>query len=122
MKGNERVNRIRQVREKAGLTRKAFGKSIGVTASAVANWEYGKAPGSESVSRIAETYGVSADWLTGGEEPSKTTSAPTKTTSNEDRLAQLEQTAGRILAAVDLILALHRHDTLRDQREKPGHV
>ena len=58
--------RIKQVRADSGLTQDAFGKPLGVTRGAVANWERGLGIKRENLLAIAERFKVSFDWLATG--------------------------------------------------------
>ena len=59
--------RIREVRERAGLTQKAFGAQIGRTDAYICQIEKGKIlPPTEVLSEIAETFCVSPVWLAEG--------------------------------------------------------
>lgn len=55
--------RIKQVRADSGLTQDAFGKPLGVTRGAVANWERGLGIKRDNLLAIAERFKVSFDWL-----------------------------------------------------------
>jgi transcriptional regulator with XRE-family HTH domain len=63
-----RPNRIRHARRLARLTQAKLAESIGVGASAVAQWELpkGTAPTAEHLERIATICGVSFEWLATG--------------------------------------------------------
>jgi len=60
--------RIRELREKAGLSLKAFGEKIGVSDAAVIRYEKGERyPQHKALARIAEFGNVSIQWLTMGD-------------------------------------------------------
>lgn len=58
--------RLREARQKAGLSMKAFGEIVGVSDRAVWNYENGlRYPTLPTACRIAETLQVSLAWLSG---------------------------------------------------------
>lgn len=86
--------RLRHKREKAGLTRNALAKKVGVTYNAIHYWEAkGQIPKTDSVQKIAKVLGVSSDYLlNGGEEFSDK--------SGEYIWTILNEAEGRIRAAI----------------------
>lgn len=64
-------DRIRQAREALGLTQPALARRVGVTKSAVNQWEHGqtKRLEGENLLRCARALGVSPDWLLSGKGP-----------------------------------------------------
>lgn len=56
-------DRIRSLRYELGRSTGAFGDALGVTRSVVSGWETGSPPSLMSAVTLAETYGVSLDWL-----------------------------------------------------------
>lgn len=65
---NENIfsTRLREARQKAGLSMKAFGEIVGVSDRAVWNYENGfRYPTLPTACRIAETLQVSLAWLAG---------------------------------------------------------
>ena len=59
---------IRTFREAAGMYQSDLGKALGVSAQAVSKWELGKAePDSDSIIRMCQLFGVTADQLLGQE-------------------------------------------------------
>ena len=62
--------RIRDVRREQGWTQEDLAQAVGVSRSAVAQWETDRAGQvRENLSRIAEALGVSAEFLLMGREP-----------------------------------------------------
>ena len=60
------MNGIERFRKSRGITVKELASNIYVHESAVRNWEKGRRiPSSEEIIRIAQIYGVSADYLLG---------------------------------------------------------
>lgn len=58
--------RIRQLRIQAGESQWRMGEQLGVAQRTIAGWETGnRQPNAEMIVRIAETYGVSTDYLLG---------------------------------------------------------
>jgi transcriptional regulator with XRE-family HTH domain len=63
-------SRIRDVRSERGWTQQDLADSVGVSRSAVAQWETDRAGQvRDNLSRIAETLGVSPEYLLMGREP-----------------------------------------------------
>lgn len=61
-------NRIKQLREKLGLSQIEFAKRIGVTNQTVSLWENGKVPLLENARyRIEREFNVNRQWLETGE-------------------------------------------------------
>ena len=61
--------RIRVARRRAGVSQAGLAEMVGVTRSAVANWESSSVqtyPSSQRLQRIAEETGVSYEWLATG--------------------------------------------------------
>lgn len=66
MKVNER---IRELREEAGLLQKEVAKVLGITRSAYTNYEQGtREPSLEMVVKLCDFYKVTADYLLGRED------------------------------------------------------
>lgn len=60
-----RIN-LKKLREERNLSQAAFAKLIGVSQSAVGNWEAGsREPNLETMDKIADFFGVSVDYLLG---------------------------------------------------------
>lgn len=59
-------SRIKQARERLGLSQEAFAKPLGVTRGAVGNWERDQGIKRENLVQIAERYGLTVDWLASG--------------------------------------------------------
>jgi transcriptional regulator with XRE-family HTH domain len=57
---------IRFHRERVGMYQSELGKALGVSAQAISKWELGKAePDQESILKMCELFGISADQLLG---------------------------------------------------------
>nr|DAW42952.1 MAG TPA: Repressor protein CI [Caudoviricetes sp.] len=66
------MNRIKEAREKRGITQKYVALTLGVKAPSVSAWETGKTlPSAENLAALSELYGVSIDYLM-GKDPSPT--------------------------------------------------
>ena len=62
--------RLRALREQAGMTQCAFARSFGVAQSTAAGWESGaREPNLATICRLAGYFGVTVDYLLGGEQP-----------------------------------------------------
>ena len=65
-------DRIKELREKNGLTISAFAKSLGISPTSASLYESGKQnPGKKTIAKICEVYGVEEDWLTKTNETDK---------------------------------------------------
>ena len=63
-------NRIRELRKAQGLTMKELGTVVGLAESTISQYETGKRqPDNETLLRLGEFFGVSVDFLLGGETP-----------------------------------------------------
>jgi len=73
--GSERMDfgsRLKEARKTAHMTQQALGEEIEVSGVAVRMWENGlRRPGIERVKRIAQTLGVTLEYLMGEEERPK---------------------------------------------------
>ena len=60
------MNNIRRFRESRGITLKQMAGAVGVGESSIRNWEHGRRePATYVIVRIAQTYGVTTDYLLG---------------------------------------------------------
>lgn len=58
--------RIRELRGKRSMTMEELGKKLGVTKTAIFNWENeNRTPDKDSIIRISELFGVTTDYLLG---------------------------------------------------------
>lgn len=75
--------RIRELRKKCGITMKELGEKIGVAESTISQYETGKRqPDYETLLKLGEYFGVTADYLLGKENaPDNTSKRPI---SNDD--------------------------------------
>lgn len=63
-------NRIRSLRKAQGLTLKELGAIVGLAESTISQYETGKRqPDNETLLRLGEYFGVSVDYILGGETP-----------------------------------------------------
>ena len=60
--------RLKESREKAGMTQKQLADKIGVSTQTISTYEREKIPTLENLVAIAETLNVSVDWLLGKEQ------------------------------------------------------
>ena len=71
--------RFREARLQAGLTTVQLAQKMGLTQAAISQWESGKkVPGIETVSRLADLYGVTVDYLLGRDSGSGNVVLPTE--------------------------------------------
>ena len=83
-------DRIKELREKNGLTISAFAKSLGISPTSASLYESGKQnPGKKTIAKICEVYGVDEAYLSSSAPTDKTTpidkeddKAPTDETDN----------------------------------------
>ncbi len=62
---------LKKLREEAGESQYSFAKKFGVAQSTIGNWESGtREPNLDSISRLADYFGVTVDHLLGREEKS----------------------------------------------------
>lgn len=60
------ADKIKMLREKAGLTQAALAKTLGLTRSGVNSWEMGlSVPSTPYIVELAKTFNVSTDYLLG---------------------------------------------------------
>ncbi len=61
--------RLKELREKMGLSQYAFADRFGISQSTIGNWEAGKRePNFKTMQRIADFFGVTVDYLLGRQE------------------------------------------------------
>ena len=60
------MNRIRELRKEKGLTQEDLGKVLNVQKAAISKYEIGRVqPGADTLSKIAQYFGVSTDYVLG---------------------------------------------------------
>lgn len=65
------ADRIKSLRESAGLTQSEIARRLGISRSGVNAWEMGlSVPSTQYIVELARTYGVSTDYLLGMKETS----------------------------------------------------
>lgn len=63
--------RLAEARKNRGLTQGQVAEKLYITTQSVSSWECGNSiPDTEKLPELAELYGVTADWLLSGKEPS----------------------------------------------------
>ena len=83
-----KLPKMKELREKQGLTQKGFGDIFGVSEATVSNYENGKRdPDLDSLCQIADYFDVSLDMLVRGKE--KTRPNPASIRSKMDKLTDL---------------------------------
>jgi len=66
--------KLKEIRRRDGITQLQAAKQLGVSLGAVGNWESGKrTPDAEMLVRIADTFGVTTDYLLGRTDDSGST-------------------------------------------------
>jgi transcriptional regulator with XRE-family HTH domain len=102
-------------RELSGLSQRALADLVGVTGSAVAQWESGLAsPSIVRLSKLAEALGVSVDALIGGPDHVKG-SSPKDATASED-LALMNEARRLGLDLHEVVREARRQEWLRENR------
>jgi len=67
------MNRIKDLRKQMGLKQSELAEKINLTASAVSGWEVGRnEPDFETLRKMSEIFGVSIDYILGGEDKAPT--------------------------------------------------
>ena len=62
------MNRIKELRESKGVQQKEMAIDLGVTQPTISNWELGiKVPSAKNTRMLADYFGVSVDYLLGGD-------------------------------------------------------
>ena len=60
------MNRIKEIRQKAGVTQVELCKQLDITQSSLSMWEMGKfEPGIDSIFKMCEIFGCTSDYLLG---------------------------------------------------------
>jgi len=65
-------DRIRQRRHELGLTQEDLADEINTTGAQICRWESGVRPAHEMLVRLADSLGVTTDWLLDGSHSSPT--------------------------------------------------
>lgn len=113
------AERIRQLRQQAGMSQQGLGAILGVSAVAVGKWERGQTqPDIPTLSRMADIFGTTIDDLCGH-------SAPEKPMAGEDNICvmtrafrQLTQDEQDKLIAVGRALFAHAFDAAEPKEEQ----
>lgn len=78
---------IKKLRKARGWTQTELGEKIGVSKNSISAWEQGKSePKGESLSKLADLFGCTTDYLCGVEIPEKV-----KLSTDNDRVFLIEQ-------------------------------
>jgi len=88
------ATRIKLAREQLGLSQRALGARLGISAGAVGQWETGKAkPSISRLETLSETLAVSLDWLLGnaGQAPAPPPEALAVTAADMEVLDQARE-------------------------------
>lgn len=88
------MNRLKELRKLKNLTQRELAKQIGITQPALSNYEDGRNPEISILTKLADLFEVSVDYLIGREPKSKTIKSYRYCILNEDySLKQLGVTA-----------------------------
>ena len=86
-------DRIKELREKNGLTISAFAKSLGISPTSASLYESGKQnPGKKTIGKICEVYGVDEGYLLSAAADKGTSADKATTTTKEDDKASTNET------------------------------
>ena len=78
---------VKKLRKARGWTQTELGEKIGVSKNSISAWEQGKSePKGESLSKLADLFGCTTDYLCGIEIPEKV-----KLSTDSDRVYLIEQ-------------------------------
>ena len=58
-------NKLREVREKSGLTQRQVAQAVGIAESAYQRYEYGRIPSAVTAVKIAKALNVTVEYLYG---------------------------------------------------------
>ena len=87
--------RIKNLRQSLGMTQREFAQKAGCTAATLSAYENGsKSPSLEIVKGIAETFGISNDWLCGLSERENGTNAPVTYSDVIFMLSEIDKSLG----------------------------
>ncbi len=85
-KTKEFAERLRLLRDQRGLNNLELAKAVGLSHVSIGNFLNGQLPKSEHLVRLADFFGVSTDWLLGGDaEVLPNESSQTKLLENRSR-------------------------------------
>ena len=110
-----KLPKMKELREKQGLTQKGFGDIFGVSEATVSNYENGKRdPDLDSLCQIADYFDVSLDMLVRGKEKDRPEGRPIgEMLKMYDKLSSEELEL--ILAVINASLADRRYKASRNQ-------
>lgn len=99
--------RIQDLRKSRGISQEQLADMAGVSRQAVSKWESGQSmPDIEKVILLSDYFEVSTDYLLKGVEPEKKVTGEVVKETAQKQDAKLFSTAGTILNAIGLILAI----------------
>lgn len=113
---SELRHRVREARKKVGMTQEAFALHLGVSRSAVANWETGVGiPDMPNLLKIAETTGMGFEYLATGRGREDFGTPEVKEEARPPYLARLDVGRAQSSAEVTLLMAFRE---LSERRRK----
>lgn len=121
------ARRLKELRERNGLSQKEFGQKIGVNTASVSNYEVDRnTPKLETLAIIGRTFNCSIDWLLGLEEKDKISEKgkeEDKKTTYADIMNQLFQLETIINAKKETLALETELDTRRNHKcKKPFEI
>jgi transcriptional regulator with XRE-family HTH domain len=104
-------NRIRSVRGEKEMTASQLARSVGVTPTAVWNWEEnGRRPHQATLSSVARVLGVTIEFLLYGKAEEATTNSATVAEIIEEARSKIARTTGIALERVRVHVELKPND------------
>ena len=108
------MNRIKECRINAHLSQKYVAVTLGVAAPSVSNWESGKSrPTAENLKQLAKLFGVSVDYLLGGDQPLVSSEAVTEGTSTPKSKKEPTVSSGLNEELVQALMGLNEAEIQR---------
>lgn len=81
--------RLKELRKREHISQLELSKRLNVSRSTIAMWEQGTNPDPEMLTRIADVFSVSVDYLLGREEQTKNAPAPDPEAEAREQLVSL---------------------------------
>jgi len=111
--GGDGMERLKQLRLDKGLYQKDIAAYLGVDRTTYVKYENGSSePDNKTLSRIADYFGVTVDYLLGREETKKPLVTPAVTTDDEELIDILEELRSR--PEMRMLFSLSKNATKQD--------
>lgn len=113
------AERIRELRQAAGMSQQALGARLGVSAVAVGKWERGQTqPDIQTLSKMADIFGTTIDDLCGYSGPQKMAAEDGNICVMTRAFRQLTQDEQEKLIAVGRALFAHAFEAAEEKAEQ----